>query len=492
MDERTISITPFQQRVLAIPEPFDLFLGGGRGGAKSYALAHLALRHVVDCGGSARVLYVRRTYQSLADFELVCRDVFGSAFGTEAKYNGQKHTWRLPGGAVVELGQLEGPSDYSKYQGRSFSLLLIDEAGEWADPTDIEMLRSNLRGPRGMLTRTVMAANPGGVGHHWLAQRFVFAAPAPWKPFEDARSGRTWVYAPSTYRDNDHIDKAAYRAQLEAACANDAELLRAWTEGDWAVARGAYFAGVISDDRCSVDPELWEPEAVKRLARTRTDGYTDEEIAMLDPPSGWQPAPRCFELYLAHDWGSSAPSVTLVFARSNGAEGPDGHFYPKGSVVLLDELATHSSAGLNVGLGHTVPELSRHIREMCVRWGMRPRGCADDAIFAKARGVAAASIADEFAAAGVRFTPARKAGRVDGWSRMKALLADAGKSDVPGLYVSRRCRYWWETVPTLARDRRRPEDLDTSGPDHAADACRYGLLWKPPVGFVEQKISNYF
>jgi hypothetical protein len=47
---------------------------------------------------------------------------------------------------------------------------------------------------------------------------------------------------------------------------------------------------------------------------------------------------------------------------------------------------------------------------------------------------------------------------------------------VPGLYVSRVCRYWWETVPLLARDPRRPEDVDSRACDHAADACRYGVL----------------
>lgn len=35
---------------------------------------------------------------------------------------------------------------------------------------------------------------------------------------------------------------------------------------------------------------------------------------------------------------------------------------------------------------------------------------------------------------------------------MKRLLADAGKPDVPGLYVSRGCSYFWDTVPHLARD----------------------------------------
>lgn len=88
----------------------------------------------------------------------------------------------------------------------------------------------------------------------------------------------------------------------------------------------------------------------------------------------------------------------------------------------------------------------------------------------------AGSIADEFGAKGVSLRPAKKADRISGWQRMRRLLADAGKPDVPGLYVSRSAEYFWSTVPFLARDQKRVEDVDSSGPDHGADACRYGLM----------------
>lgn len=52
----------------------------------------------------------------------------------------------------------------------------------------------------------------------------------------------------------------------------------------------------------------------------------------------------------------------------------------------------------------------------------------------------------------------------------------AGKPDVPGLFVSRGCTYFWQTVPYLPRDVKRVEDVDSSGADHAADAARYGCL----------------
>jgi hypothetical protein len=71
---------------------------------------------------------------------------------------------------------------------------------------------------------------------------------------------------------------------------------------------------------------------------------------------------------------------------------------------------------------------------------------------------------------------AKKADRFTGWNIIRRLLADAGKPDVPGLYISRAREYFWLTVPYLVRDPKRVEDVDSSGPDHAADAVRYGCL----------------
>jgi hypothetical protein len=153
-----------------------------------------------------------------------------------------------------------------------------------------------------------------------------------------------------------------------------------------------------------------------------------------------------------------------------------GVWFPNGSLVLIDELAAVRKGNVNHGLGWTASVTAEAIRtELCDRWRVQPYGVADDACFART-GATAGSIADEFARAGVTFQPARKADRISGWQKMKRLLADAGKPDRPGLYISRSCEYFWATVPYLARDVKRIEDVDTTGPDHAADACRYGIL----------------
>jgi hypothetical protein len=56
------------------------------------------------------------------------------------------------------------------------------------------------------------------------------------------------------------------------------------------------------------------------------------------------------------------------------------------------------------------------------------------------------------------------------------MLFDAGKADVLCLYLSRSCEYFYSIVPNLARDQKRVEDVDSTGPDHGTNAVRYGCL----------------
>jgi hypothetical protein len=193
-----LRLSPFQQRVAVIPECYDVLLGGGRGGAKSYSMAILALRHVEQYGARTRVLFIRRTYKGLADFENLTRDLFSLVYRTSATYNTTEHVWRFPNGAYM---------------------------GQYAAPDLLDKLRSNLRGPPDIPSRCVVAPNPCDVGPHWLAKRDVFVG-APWVPFVEDCSRREWVYAPSTYRENPFIDQDAYAEQLRASCPTDPELRR--------------------------------------------------------------------------------------------------------------------------------------------------------------------------------------------------------------------------------------------------------------------------
>ena len=69
--------------------------------AKSYALLLLALRHIEQYEGKARILFVRMSHAGTADFESLCRELFGLVYGHSARYNAQEGLWRFPSGATI-------------------------------------------------------------------------------------------------------------------------------------------------------------------------------------------------------------------------------------------------------------------------------------------------------------------------------------------------------------------------------------------------------
>lgn len=77
----------------------------------------------------------------------------------------------------------------------------------------------------------------------------------------------------------------------------------------------------------------------------------------------------------------------------------------------------------------------------------------------------------------VSFTRAQNA-RVEGWLKMIDMLSEARKDrpERPGLWVFSTDEHFVRTVPTLQRDLRDPDDVDTTGEDHVADDCRYACL----------------
>ena len=77
--EPQLTIHPYQERVLEVPQDLDVAMATGRGGGKTRGLLYLAQRHCEEFGAAARPLYVRRSYPGLLDFEAQTREVFGLA-----------------------------------------------------------------------------------------------------------------------------------------------------------------------------------------------------------------------------------------------------------------------------------------------------------------------------------------------------------------------------------------------------------------------------
>lgn len=164
----------FHELMSSIDPEYDLALLGGRGGAKSMGAALLCLDKAIKYAENYHGLYIRKTYKGIADFQTRSNDIFKRGFQSGVNYNKQEGLYTFSNGATLELGQLTNAKDYDKYLGRSFTDLILDECGQYPEPFLLDRLSSNLRGPIDMPLRIIWIANPGGVGHQWLAKRYVY------------------------------------------------------------------------------------------------------------------------------------------------------------------------------------------------------------------------------------------------------------------------------------------------------------------------------
>lgn len=436
-----ITPTDYQARCLAIPEAINLFLCGGRGGAKTFGAGLDQLRHVEQYGKRARPLVIRESYKGIQELTETLNGLYHDAYQGRQSTNRNSGQIRLPNEAIVTLGVLDGPDSWKQWQGKSFTHLLVDEAGLVKNNRWVNMLRSTLRAPDGIPVREIRAANPGGVSHAYLQQNYINQAP-PWQPYQI--DGEWWINCPSTIIDNPHVETEAYLKRLRAATKGDDALFKAWSEGDWNIARGAYFH--ILDEKVHMLPSDFRPKLWPH----------------------WRP-------FVAGDYGSSAPCIIYICARA-----PAGNEFglPGDSLVLIDEIAIAEPDDVNEGLRWPPGKIAEAIQEMCGKYGFVPRGVMDD--FAGIDESLLEYFASEY---NLRLERPEKANRVAGWAKLRQLIQNSiERNGAPGFYATARCKYFWQTVPFLPRDENRPEDVDTKSADHAADAVRYAVSFKPWLG----------
>ena len=201
------------------------------------------------------------------------------------------------------------------------------------------------------------------------------------------------------------------------------------------------------------------------------------QIKMSSIPKGWK-------IDRAFDWGSSRPFSVGWFAESNGepmvVEGRRIGAV-RGDVILVEEWYGWNGSR-NEGSRMLASEVAQGIRDREDDWGVRKRvraGPADTSIWDVENGV---SIVKDFTRKGISWGGADKSAgsRKHGWELMRGMLRGAvppreGPRETPGFLLTRSCQQWLETVPSITRSERDPDDVDTDAEDHAADMTRYRL-----------------
>lgn len=461
----TIKPTDFQSAVLAYRGECCIANLGGRGSGKSVSLLLDCLSHCQDFERTARPLVMRESHAGLLELMSEMFELCTAAFG-QAQRNKADMTITLPNGAVIQFTNIGDENSYAKLQGRTFTALYADEAGNYS-PTAFSFMiraRSNLRVPPGRRAHIMITANPGGKSHSKIMKQFVNRS-QPWMPFADEQ-GVKWVWTTSNYRQNNHIDRDAYRVQLEASTGGDKALAQAWLDGTWAGFGGSMF-----------------------------DCFDPAVHIMNDPPAFFH---ANYRYVVGGDWGTSSPSAAILLGQVRNSvhhrtpQHPNGFTLPVGTIIALDETDTVADPDdLSVGNGAPPQAWAEQILQM-TKNDNDLRRCPP-VIMDDAKGLQSETVVQLLREGGI---PAQKPYRKDRrgtWTLLRQLLNNSVTGDGPGIYFTPRCEHLLRTIPEAPRGQLQPEDLDHKWrEDHHLDALGYGVrFFKTQIGRTGRTTGDY-
>ncbi|MBQ4565780.1 MAG: phage terminase large subunit [Oscillospiraceae bacterium] len=411
--------------------------GGARGGGKSWVVRYKAVLLCLQYPG-IQVMIVRKTYPELSENHILplCRIL--NCFATKksdklAVYKDSKKYILFPNGSRILFRYLDNEKDAERFQGTEVDVLFVDEATQQSR-SKIEKLTACVRGANDFPKRCYYTFNPGGEGHDWAKRLFID------RRFEGAEKPEDYVFIQSLLTDNRALmeQDPGYLRRLEAL---PPKLRRAWLEGDWNVFDGQFFEEFRDDPA----------------------HYSDRRFTHVIEPFA---VPSHWSVCRSFDWGYNKP-----FSCGWWAVDPDGTVY---RILELYGCSGSADEGVRWTPDRVFGEIHRIETEHPLLRGRHITGVADPAIWDAQYGE---SIADVAAKHQVWFRPGDHQ-RIPGWLQLHYRL-QFDENGYPGLYVFRNCRALIRTLPTLRYDPHRPEDLDSSGEDHAADETRYFLMSRP-------------
>lgn len=442
----TYEMTPVGQVVDACVDNHDITLHvGGRGSGKTTNALLSVVKHVHQYGPQASVLILRESHSGLIQLQLELFAMLIAAYGPQGvNMNKNAGTITCSNGAMVELQNMSDERSYVQIQGKSYTFLMADEAGQYtANGWKLMFtVMSNLRGPKGMHTPTLILGNPYGQSHGRIVKTFLKKRPF-WESYTD-EDGLRIIHCTSTLFQNPHIDHDAYVRRIKKACNGDKEKEKAWIDGDFNLNISSFWG------------DVWNPE-VHLLP-----DLIGADIQHLRPR--WR---------IGADWGTASPSVALLGCELRRDLPVGERLFRSGSVLVMDETTTVADwDDLSVGNGATPQSWAEQIKFMAkIDNGLKacPPVCTDDA-----RGLANDTVTSLMQQAGVpAYKPTGK-DRQGNFALVRQLLNNAITGDGRGLYVSPKCRYIVETLPDAPRNPNNINDLDPKwNEDHGVDALAY-------------------
>jgi len=414
---------PQPRQAIALECPaFELLFGGAAGGGKTDFLLADYAAGIPLYGDAWRGILFRKTYPELEEVIVRAKELY---LPIGAEYHEQKKIFTFPNGAFLRLRSLDHESDVEHYQGHQYTWIGFDELGNYAADFCWVYMSSRARSAKGAPSYMRGTANPGGVGHAWIKNRFINGF-EPGKIYTDAE-GISHCFIPSKLEDNQILmqNDPDYEKRLNRL---PEHLRRALREGDWDVIAGQYF-----------DEWRRDRHVIKPFSLTQGAWYK----------------------FYAFDWGYVKP-YALVKLAVNG----------DGKVIQYGEIYGCLPGEVNKGLRASSLEIAKKAKEHADAEGVTDI-IMDPACWTKQDDHP--SVADAFRNIGFRTEKANNE-RKPGWIRLHELMKTEDEYGRPMFQVFDTCVHTIRTIPVLLPDPHDPEDVDSKLEDHLADAVRYGIM----------------
>ncbi len=433
----------------------NILFGGAAGGSKSHTARHDAYRHCLAIPGF-RALIMRRTFSELKDNHLDRAKSEAERFNAYYKQTiidpiPSEHEVRfLCHGAGHEskiiFGHCQNVGDEEKYLGSAYDAFYPDEMATF-EKKQIVGIAGRLRSEkRGITARLGGTSNPGGAHTLWLKQWYIDRDEAAIRDENPRYRADRHQFLPAMLYDNPYYmdPDGTYTNYEERLFAYDVERRRQLLLGDWTALAGQFFPE-FNVDRHVADLPI--PPGCK-IERWIDWGY--------DPHYGMCKWVACLpngRLYVVEEW------------KFNGAGAKEK--------LVASQVATRIKA-------YTFDNVLPLVKSRRIT-----RSIADPSMWS-GDGHSGEDYAETFARAGVALSKADNE-RVLGWGRLRHWLRNA-PDGLPWLMYHPRCTTSIRTLPGLVRDKSDPDDVDTTGEDHAADADRYGVMGRPTPTTLHEPI----
>ena len=448
---------PKQLQFMQRPE-YEALYGGAAGGGKSDAMTIEALRQVTI--PYYKGLILRKTYPQLKEIIDKSMNYYPRAY-PGAKYNASNHTWRFPSGAQILFGDMHRSQDKYKYQGQAFDFIGFDELTHFTYDEYIYMFSRNR--PNGAGTRVYIraTANPGGIGHGWVKERFITAGTPMQTIWDDITyrdpdgtehtKRQSRIYVPATVWDNQKLLDNDPDYIIRLASMPEAER-NALLYGDWDTFSGQVFTE-------------WRNDSSHYEDRLHTHVIKPFKI-----PEQWY-------IWRGLDWGYSRPFSVGWFAVDTERR-----------MYMIREL--YGCTGTpNTGVmwepARVAAEIKRIEEEDPNLKGKKIKGVGDPAIWASDGTESIGRLMER----GRVYFEKGDHNRISGLMQCHNRLA-FDEDGRPMFQVFNTCKHFIRTVPALVYDETNVEDIDTDGEDHAYDMWRYVCMKNPIAPRIRPEIPE--